>query len=56
MRKVVKNVILVDIASVKLNVLVIGGGRMGKAFIKGLTHSAEHKIYLVNLIQKENWN
>jgi pyrroline-5-carboxylate reductase len=46
MRKVVKNVILVDIASVKLNVFVIGGGRMGKAFIKGLSHSANHNIYL----------
>ena len=47
MKKVAKNATLVGIASVKLNVLVIGGGRMGKAFIKGLTHSAEHKIYLV---------
>ena len=35
-----------DIASVKLNVLVIGGGRMGKAFIKGLSHSTNHNIYL----------
>tara|TARA_E500000081_G_C6124256_1_gene349867 strand:- start:189 stop:1052 length:864 start_codon:yes stop_codon:yes gene_type:complete len=47
MRKVAKNAIHVDIASVKLNVLVIGGGRMGKAFIKGLTHSTKHKVYLV---------
>ena len=44
-----------DIASVKLNVLVIGGGRMGKAFIKGLSHSANHNIYLAESnIERKN--
>jgi len=45
----------VDIASVKLNVLVIGGGRMGKAFIKGLSHSTNHNIYLAESnIERKN--
>jgi len=45
----------VDIASVKLNVLVIGGGRMGKAFIKGLSHSTNHNIYLAeSSIERKN--
>ena len=44
-----------DIASVKLNVLVIGGGRMGKAFIKGLSHSTNHNIYLAESnIERKN--
>jgi len=47
MRKVAKNAIHVDIANAKLNILVIGGGRMGEALIKGLTHSTKYKIYLV---------
>ena len=46
-RKVVKNAILAVSASVKLNVLIIGGGRMGKALIKGLSHSTNHNVYVV---------
>ena len=46
MRKVAKNAIHVDIANAKLNILVIGGGRMGEALIKGLTHSTKYEIYL----------
>ena len=36
-----------DLASVKLKILVIGGGRMGNAFIEGLSHSAENQIHVV---------
>ncbi|MFL2642297.1 MAG: pyrroline-5-carboxylate reductase [Dehalococcoidia bacterium] len=38
-----------------MNVLVIGGGRMGKAFIKGLSHSTNHNIYLAESnIERKN--
>tara|TARA_B100001287_G_scaffold141428_1_gene118962 strand:- start:403 stop:1236 length:834 start_codon:yes stop_codon:yes gene_type:complete len=40
----------VDLASVKLKILVIGGGRMGNAFIEGLSHSADNQIHVVEPI------
>ncbi len=52
MRKVVKNAILVDSVSAKLKLIILGGGRMGKAFIKGLSHSAEHQISVVEPISE----
>ena len=39
-----------DLASVKLKILVIGGGRMGNAFIEGLSHSADNQIHVVEPI------
>ena len=46
-KRVVRNAILVDLASVKLKIVVIGGGRMGNAFIEGLSHSSDNQIHVV---------